>query len=76
MKEWRGTTFFITCLCLERSERNDKKYEIGFHLRPKFWGQGYAVEAAKAVIDYAFKILQAEAVYDTLNLPKKSVRIP
>ncbi|QNM04219.1 helix-turn-helix transcriptional regulator [Simiaoa sunii] len=26
MKEWRGTTFFITCLCLERSERNDKNY--------------------------------------------------
>ncbi|RGF31830.1 hypothetical protein DW076_17360 [Clostridium sp. AF46-12NS] len=28
MKGWRGTTFFITCLCLERSERNDKNYEL------------------------------------------------
>ena len=25
---------------------NEEKYEIGFHLRPKFWKQGYAVEAA------------------------------
>lgn len=25
-EEWKDTTFFITCLCLERSERNDKKY--------------------------------------------------
>src|SRR5262245_57650326 len=28
--------------------------EIGFHLRPEFWGQGFAREAAVAVIAYAF----------------------
>lgn len=30
-------------------------YEIGFHLRRKFWGQGYAKEAASAVMKYAFE---------------------
>lgn len=42
---------------------NESQYEIGFHLRPKFWGQGYAVEAANAVIDYAFTVLQAEGLF-------------
>ncbi len=28
--------------------------ELGFHLRPKFWGRGLAMEAARAAIGYAF----------------------
>jgi ribosomal-protein-alanine N-acetyltransferase len=28
--------------------------ELGFHLRPKFWGRGLATEAARAAIPYAF----------------------
>ena len=39
------------------------KYEIGFHLRPKFWGQGYAIEAAQAVINYAFSVLKIEGLF-------------
>jgi len=39
------------------------KYEIGFHLRPKFWRKGYAIEAARAVIDYAFTVLGAEGLF-------------
>lgn len=38
-------------------------YEIGFHLRPQFWGQGYAAEAAQRVIDYAFHGLMAEKLF-------------
>ena len=41
----------------------EKQYEIGFHLRPEFWGQGYALEAAKAVIEYAFAVLKAEGLF-------------
>ena len=37
-------------------------YELGFHLRRDFWGQGLATEAARAVIDYAFSTLGAEAL--------------
>jgi RimJ/RimL family protein N-acetyltransferase len=39
------------------------EYELGFHLRPEFWGQGYASEAARAVIRYAFTKLSAEALF-------------
>lgn len=41
----------------------DDMYEIGFHLRPKYWRQGYAQEAAQAVIHYAFSDLQAKGLF-------------
>lgn len=49
--------------CCGLRPRGEKQYELGFHLRPQFWGQGIAVEAAKAVIAYAFDILQAEILF-------------
>ena len=42
---------------------NGTIYEIGFHLRPKFWRQGFASEAANAAIDYAFSKLNAEGLF-------------
>ena len=42
---------------------NENIYEIGFHLRPKFWRQGFAVEAANAVIEHAFTKLHAEGLF-------------
>ena len=36
---------------------------MGVHLRPQFWGQGYAKEAAMATIDYAFSILKANGLF-------------
>lgn len=37
--------------------------EMGFHLLPTFWRQGYATEAATAVLNFAFDTLQVQAVY-------------
>lgn len=39
------------------------EYEIGFHLRPEFWGRGYAQESAGAVIEYAFTVLKADKLF-------------
>jgi [ribosomal protein S5]-alanine N-acetyltransferase len=36
--------------------------ELGFHLRPKFWGRGLAVEAARAVISFAFETIGAKGL--------------
>lgn len=48
-----------------------REYELGFHLRSKFWRQGYAVEAATAVIGYAFTVLKAERLFAGHN-PKNT----
>jgi RimJ/RimL family protein N-acetyltransferase len=37
-------------------------YQLGYYIRAKFHGQGYATEAAKAVIRYAFENLYAEGI--------------
>lgn len=50
--------------------------EIGWRLGTKFWGQGLATEAAKAVIDYAFNALGiGELVSFTATTNKKSERV-
>ncbi len=36
--------------------------EIGYWLGVPYWGQGYATEAARAVIDHAFGDLEHEAL--------------
>lgn len=36
--------------------------EIGWRLGSQFWGQGYATEAARAVLDYAFNQLNLDEI--------------
>lgn len=38
-------------------------YEIGFHLRKKYWKMGYGFEAAQAVVDYGFTKLKADRLF-------------
>jgi RimJ/RimL family protein N-acetyltransferase len=40
----------------------DNGAELGYWLGVSFWGQGYATEAARAVIDHAFGTLELEAL--------------
>ncbi|MCG9647312.1 GNAT family N-acetyltransferase [Vibrio brasiliensis] len=42
---------------------NSPLVEIGWRLAEKFWGNGYAPEAARAALDYAFNQLELEQVY-------------
>ncbi len=39
------------------------EYDLGFHLLPEWWGRGYAAEAARAVIGYAFGALGARSLF-------------
>ena len=50
--------------------------ELGFHLRPKFWGRGLAVEAARAIIPFAFETIGAKGLsagHHPKNLVSKKV---
>jgi RimJ/RimL family protein N-acetyltransferase len=37
--------------------------EMGVHLRAEYWGMGMAVEAGRAVVRYAFDVLNAKALF-------------
>ncbi len=40
----------------------NKYYEIGYILKKEYWHQGFATEAAKALVHYAFNTLRLEEV--------------
>jgi [ribosomal protein S5]-alanine N-acetyltransferase len=50
------------CAGLRPYNPEQRIYELGIHLLPAFWGQGFGAEAARAVIDYAFGTLHVAAL--------------
>lgn len=52
----------IGCCGLRPYRPKDQIHELGFHLRPKFWAQGLAPEAARAVIPHAFETIGAKGL--------------
>jgi RimJ/RimL family protein N-acetyltransferase len=50
--------------------------EVGYHIFKKYWGQGYAPEAAKAFLDYGFKNQQAPSFISIIDIRNiKSQRV-
>ncbi len=54
---------FLGCCGLRLYRAEERIYELGFHLKSEQWGKGYALEAAGAVIAYAFDHLGAFNVF-------------
>ncbi len=52
----------VGCCGLRPYKLEDGIPELGFHLRPKYWGKGLAPEAARAVIDFAFETIGAKGL--------------
>lgn len=42
---------------IRRKPESDWEADIGFELAPEYWGQGYATEAARAMVDFGFREL-------------------
>ncbi|WP_428069885.1 GNAT family N-acetyltransferase [Chryseobacterium gambrini] len=38
-------------------------YDLGYRFIPVYWGKGYALESAKASLDFGFNDLKAETMY-------------
>lgn len=53
----------VGCAGLRPYRMEEGILELGFHLRPAFWGQGLAPEAARGVIDFAFIRVGASALF-------------
>ena len=50
--------------------------DIGYRLIPKFWGKGYASEAAFASLDFGFKNMKYECIYgaaETANIGSNKI---
>ena len=53
------------------NEVDEGVYELGWIFNRSFWRQGYAYESCKAVIDYAFRELNAQKIFaETIDAMK------
>jgi [ribosomal protein S5]-alanine N-acetyltransferase len=69
-------TIIGDCGIILQEVEGERLYEIGYHLRRDFWGQGLATEAAIACRDWAFAHLKAERLISLIrpeNLPSRRV---
>lgn len=73
----KRTNNFIGLCGLLTQEVDDKiEIEVGYHIFKKYWGQGYAPEAAKLFIDYAFENNLTTSVISVIDLKNtKSQRV-
>ena len=47
---------------LRRKPENEWEADIGYELSPRYWGHGYATEAARAMVDFGFRELGLQRV--------------
>jgi [ribosomal protein S5]-alanine N-acetyltransferase len=63
-------------LKLYKTEANGHSnfYELGYRFMQKYWGKGYATEAAKAMIDYGFNEMGLTEIYAMTDIDNKASR--
>ncbi len=63
---------------LKQEIDGEQKIEISYRLHPDYWKQGFAIEATKAIVDYAFMMLKLKeliAIVDPDNIDSIKVAI-
>ena len=55
------------CGCTLQEVEGREHVEIGYHVRRNLWGNGYAAEAARACMDYAFTRLGRQRVISIIR---------
>lgn len=73
----KDTNEFIgQCGLLKQDVNGIFELEVGYHIFKKYWGNGYAPEAAKAFFDYGFNNKQAESIISIIHIENtKSQRV-
>jgi RimJ/RimL family protein N-acetyltransferase len=64
------------CGIIHQSIDGKDELELGYHFRRDRWGRGYATEAAKACMEFAFRTLDAEKLISLIrpeNMPSRRV---
>ncbi len=70
--------FVGKCGLLLQEVNGKQEIEVGYHLLPRYWGKGYATEAARRFRDYAFENDLADSVISLIdpdNTESKKVAI-
>lgn len=57
---------------LKENIAGEEVWGIGYILMSEYYGNGYATEGAKAMVDYAFKILKASKIVCDIRTTNKS----
>ncbi len=73
---WIETGDFVGCAGVRPYKPEARILELGFHLRPAYWGKGLAAEAGSAVIKFAFTELGSAGLFaghHPLNLASQRV---
>jgi len=55
------------CGCAVQEVEGRNEIEVGYHVRRDLWGNGYATEAARACMEYAFAKIGAERVISMIR---------
>jgi RimJ/RimL family protein N-acetyltransferase len=50
------------------------KWEVGFELRPEFWGRGLATEGAREAVRYGFEEAKLERIISVTSPPHRASR--
>lgn len=61
----------VGCCGLRPYDPENNIFEMGIHLKEKYWGKGFAQEACLAVIEYAFNTLETNGLFTGHN-PKNT----
>jgi [ribosomal protein S5]-alanine N-acetyltransferase len=64
---WTGFKFIR-----ELINYHENYYDLGYRLIRRYWGKGYASEAASASLDYGFENLDVEVIYAMADLNNKT----
>lgn len=67
LKKTQEVAGMIALMQLRDREELTQDYEIGWHLKRAVWGQGYATEAARAVLEYGFMVLKLPVIYSIMR---------
>ena len=58
------------------SEFNNKSCQVGYWLGKKYWGNGFATEALKSILDFGFDQLNLEKIYAAYKIGNEgSIRV-
>ncbi|MEM5871758.1 MAG: GNAT family N-acetyltransferase [Candidatus Aenigmatarchaeota archaeon] len=59
----KGTDKLVGCISLKNVSKENKNGELGYWIGRKYWNKGYATEAVKLILHFAFKKLKLHKVY-------------